>query len=120
MPATQSLRAIDILINTAEKLGEMIDVYLSQKELDRQRPFLNLTTMVMYLLVTTVRAIDTAMKNDSMGAGGRKGRKSGADSTPHQLWEERRYQVQSTVFHLMERPLEKLWNMPIAEESFVT
>lgn len=113
-------RAIDTLINTAEKLGEMLNGYLSRTELNEQNKYLNITQMVMWSMVAAVKAIDAALTVDSGNDAGKKGKKSTIDATPLQLWEPKRYQVQSTIFHLMEKPLEKLWNLSIADESFVT
>lgn len=75
----------------------------------------------MWSMVALVKSIDAALAGDSgVDAGGKKGKKSTIDATPQQLWDPKRYQVQSCVFHLMEKPLEKLWNLSIADESFVT
>lgn len=113
-------RAIDTLINTAEKLGEMLNVYLSRTELNEQNKYLNITQMVMWSMIAAVKSIDAALTVDSGNDAGKKGKKSTIDATPLQLWEPKRYQLQSTIFHLMEKPLEKLWNLSIADESFVT
>lgn len=116
-------RAVEILINTAEKMGEMLNTYLGRNELNEQNKYLNITKMVTYLLLKTVHAIDEELYADGgtvTAATGKKGKKSTIDATPQQLWEPKRYQVQSSIFHLMEKPLEKLWNLSIADESFVT
>lgn len=121
LPPAQLFRAVEILINTADKLGEMLNIYLSRSELNEQNKYLNITKMVMWSLVAAVKAIDAAFTVDGgADAGGKKGKKSTIDATPQQLWDPKRYQVQSTIFHLMEKPLEKLWNLSIADESFVT
>lgn len=119
LPPAQLFRAVEILINTADKLGEMLNSYLARTELNEQNKYLNITKMVMWSLVAAVKAIDAALNVDG-GADGKKGKKSTIDATPLQLWEPKRYQVQSAIFHLMEKPLEKLWNLSIADESFVT
>lgn len=121
IPPAQLFRAVEMLINTAEKLGEMLNVYLLKSELNEQNKYLNITKMVMWSLVAAVRAIDAAFTGDGgADTGGKKGKKSTIDATPQQLWDPKRYQVQSTIFHLMEKSLEKLWNLSIADESFVT
>lgn len=121
LPSAQLFRAVDILINTAEKMGEMLNAYLSRSELNEQNMYLNITKMVIWSLVATVKAIDGALTAESgIDAGGKRGKKSTVDASPQQLWDPKRYQVQSTIFHLMEKPLEKLWNLSIADESFVT
>lgn len=116
----QLIRAIDILYNTGEKYGQMIGDYLKKTELNEPTSYLNLTKMVMYLLVSTVRAIDVAAKNDTNETGAKKGKKTSvADAIPKPNWDGKRYQVLVQIFNIMQMPLEKLWNMLIVEEEFI-
>lgn len=117
------VRAIDILYRTTENLGQMLDAYLKQETLDRQNDFLNLTKMVMYLLVSTVKAIDIFVKNNftqANVASGRKNKKSNDDQLPHYAsYENKRHEVLVQVCNIMSIPIEKLWNMSMIDEDFV-
>lgn len=117
------VRAIDILYRTTENLGQMLDAYLKQDTLDRQNDFLNLTKMVMYLMVSTVKEIDTVVKNymaQSNATAGRKNKKNADDQLPHYAtYEIKRHEVLVQVCNIMQLPIEKLWNMSIVEEDFV-
>lgn len=116
-------RAVDLLYRTTEILGQMLDVYLKQETLDRQNDFLNLTKMVIYLLVSTVKAVDVFVKNNqtqSNTATGRKNKKNTDDSLPHFIsYDAKRYEVLIQVCNIMQLPIEKLWNMSIVDEDFV-
>lgn len=114
------MRAVDILYSTTTKFGTQLDNYLKQKELNRQSSFLNLTKMILYLLTSTVRAIDIVVKNEANdGPGNKKSNKKQSDRTNIYDWNEKRYQVLRQIFNVMYLPLEKLWNESIAEEEFV-
>lgn len=117
------VRAVDSLYRTTEDLGRMLDAYLKQETLDRQNDFLNLTKMAMYLLVSTVRAVDVFVKNNLAqlnAAPGRKKQKSTDDQLPHfASYENKRYDVLIQVCNIMQLPIEKLWNMSIVDEDFV-
>lgn len=117
------VRAIEILYRTTENLGQMLDAYLKQDTLDRQNDFLNLTKMVMYLMVSTVKEIDTVVKNymaQSNASAGRKNKKNTDDQLPQYAnYEAKRLEVLIQVCNIMQLPIEKLWNMSIVEEDFV-
>lgn len=120
----QSLvRAVDLLYRTTENLGQMLDAYLKQEPLNRQNDFLNLIKMTMYLLVSTIKAVDVFVKNNqaqSQPATGRKNKKNTDDSLPHFInYEKQRYEVLIQVCNIMQLPIEKLWNMSIVDEDFV-
>lgn len=122
MQMPQLLRAIDLLYRTTEKLGKMLDSYLNQQSLDRQSEYLNLTKMVMYLLVSTARAIDNSVKDasKSMANMARKNNKRNDDQAPNANWEPKRYDVLIQVYNFMQLPLEKLFPNAIIEEDFTT
>lgn len=114
------VRAVDLLYRTTENLGQMLDAYLKQETLDRQTDFLNLSKMVIYLLVTTVRAVDVFVSKNQPNAAGRKNKKNTDDSLPHFIsYEAKRYDVLVQVCNFMQLPIEKLWNMAIVDEDFV-
>lgn len=116
-----SVRAIDILYRTAENLGQLLDAYLTQNTFDRQNDFLNLIKMVMYLLVSSVRAVDTFMKKIIQeSSGGRKNKKNTNEQASYcASYEEKRYDVLIQVCNIMQLPIEKLWNMSTIDEDFV-
>lgn len=116
-----SVRAIDILYRTAENLGQLLDAYLMQNTFDRQNDFLNLIKMVMYLLVSSVRAVDTFMKKIIQESnGGRKNKKNTSEQASYcASYEEKRYDVLIQVCNIMQLPIEKLWNMSTIDEDFV-
>lgn len=116
------LRAVEILYRTTENLGQMLDSYLKQENLDRQSDFLNLIKMVMYLEVSTVRAVDVFVKNnlEQTNNTGRKNKKNTDEHLPHYIsYEAKRYEVLVQVINIMQLPIEKLWNMSIVDEDFV-
>lgn len=118
----QLIRAIDILYSTTQRFGQMVDAYLKQAELNQQSSYLNLTKMVLYLLVSTVRATDTFIRNETSDANMQKkpGKKPSAEQLGNNAdWDDKRYQVLVQLFNIMQMPLEKLWNLSIAEEEFV-
>lgn len=123
MQMQQLLRAMDQLYRTTEKLGQMLDTYLNRDNLDNQINYLNLIKMVIYLLVSTVRAIDVFVKNQAKSAipTGRKNKKATDEDGPHlAAWETKRFDVLIQLSNIMNLPIEKLWPNAIVEEDFVT
>lgn len=117
------LRAIEILYKTAENLGQLLDAYLKQVNLDRQHDFVNLLKMVMYLLVGTVRAVDAFVKettSQNVGTGRKKNKPTNDDQLPHfASYETKRYDVLVFLCNIMELPIEKAFENSTIEESFV-
>lgn len=119
------VRSIEILYKTTENLGQMLDNYLKQENLDRQHDFLNLLKMVIYLLVSNVRAADVFVKNNeaqavSAGAGRKKSKQSNNDQFPlFANYETKRFDVLIQLYNVMQLPIEKLFNLNIVEEDFV-
>lgn len=115
------MRAVDILYQTTDNLGQILDNYLKQDTLDRQNDFLNLIQMVIYLLVNTIRAMDNSMKDNikQSKAAGRKNKRKD-DSLPIvSSYNQKRYEVMLQMCNIMQLPIEKLWNMSIIEDDFV-
>lgn len=87
--------------------------------------YLNLIKMVMYLLVSTIRAVDLFVingKNNSTSAkGGRKNKKNSNDHSLSEFdrYEAKRYDVLIQICNIMQMPIDKLWQISIAEENFV-
>lgn len=119
---TNLIRAVDILYRTAETLGTMLDAYLKQDTLDRQNDFLNLTKMVMYLLITTIRAVDAFVMQNNLTPSktGRKNKKNTDDVLPHSIsYEGKRYDTLIQICNIMQLPIDKLWHLSIIEDDFV-
>lgn len=115
------MRALDMLCETADRSGRALDEYFKQKELDKQMPYLNLVKMLLYLMVSTVRAADAVIKEESNDAMGTKRAAKKQTERSHDLaYDDRRYDTLQAIFHMLELPLERLWTMAIAEEDFIT
>lgn len=118
------LRAIEILYKTADNLGQLLDGYLKQENLDRQHDFRNILKMVMYLLVGTVRAVDAFVKENAtsqnVGTGRKKNKQTNDDQLPHfATYEIKRYDVLVLLCNIMELPIEKTFENSTIEEAFV-
>ncbi|XP_031627006.1 condensin complex subunit 1-like [Contarinia nasturtii] len=121
------IRAVDILYNTMERLGQWLNDYFklpasSQESSDEQKDYLNLTKMVMYLLVSTLKVTDKCQKDQTTPpkSTGRKKKKNLDESQPYFItYEKKRYEVLIQICNIMQMPIEKLWNMLIVEENFV-
>lgn len=133
------MRATDLLFLTIDKLGKQLAAHLADKSkpaavtaetdsttsettpaFDREA-YLNLTKMLLYLSTGFVRAIDEVVAS-SGGGGPKTGKKaSGAGNMEMEAyaWDEKRYKIMLQVFNVFQLPLEKLWSLCIAEESFV-
>lgn len=122
LPIDTLIRAVDLLYRTTENLGTMLDTYLMKNKLDRQMDYLNLIKMLMYLLVSTIRAVDLFVKKNAMPA--KSGRKNKKNSDDHSLsefdrYEAKRFDVLIQICNIMQMPIDKLWQISIAEENFV-
>lgn len=116
------IRAVDILYRTTETLGQMLNVYFKQETLDRQNNFLNLTKMVIYLLVSTIKVVDIFVQNNTPQSktAGRKIKKTADDSLPHfASYAVKRYDVLTQVCNIMQMPIEKLWDRSIVADDFI-
>lgn len=133
------MRAADLLFLTIDKLGKQLAAHLADKSnaaaaavepdstsgdlpptFDREA-YLNLTKMLLYLSVGMVRAIDGVVMASGSGAAAKAGKKSAGAGmeTEAYAWDEKRYKMMLQVFNVFQLPLEKLWSLCIAEESFV-
>lgn len=118
------LRSVEILYKTTDNLGQMLDQYLKQENLDRQHDFLNLLKMVIYLLVSNVKAADNFVKNANAQTTAPARKKQSKNSVDDQFpqfaaYETKRYEVLIQLCNIMQLRLEKLFNMSIIEEDFV-
>lgn len=115
-------RSVHTLFRASEKMVQNLDAYFKQETMDRQKEFLNLIKMVMYLLVNAVRAVDGFVKQHSPQpiATGRKNKKNVDEQYSHfTSYENLRYLVLVQVHNVMQLPIETLWNMSIVDEDFI-
>lgn len=119
-PLVQLLRASDFLYKSVDQLGNSLINILQQSDIrpDIRNHTLNTTKMLIYILVQTVKAIDKVMKatNDAVM---KKGRKAAHPEHEVHDWETKRYEILLQMFNVLQLPIEKLWDPPIAEESFI-
>lgn len=115
------MRVIDNLCDTADKSKRVLDAYFQKGELDQQMMHLNLLKMLMYLMVSTVRAVDEVIKDETADAmGAKKSAKKQTERAHDLAYDDRRYDILKAIFQLLELSLERLWTVAIAEEDFVT
>lgn len=120
---TSLMRGFDLIYLTVDKLGRELSEFFKQATVDavERDSYLNLTKMLVYLSVGFVRAIDEvngAANTPDVGA--KKGsKKSGGPELDVHNWEDRRFKVLVQLFNFFSMPLDKLWSLCIAEETFV-
>lgn len=114
-------RALHILRNITERFGNILVDYLKQNTLDEQNSHLNLTKMLLYLLISTIRATDAVLKGDAQAPNQKKPtqKKQMERASAYGDYNEQRFKVLASILAFMEMPVERLWAMVIAEEDFV-
>lgn len=118
-PLLQLVRSSDLLYMSVDQLGNSLTQTLLQTDIssDVRNTTLNTTKMLIYILVQTVKAIDKVIKTNN-DAVLKKGRKANPELEAYD-WETKRYKILLQMFNVMQLPIEKLWDPPIVEESFV-
>ncbi|XP_050089414.1 condensin complex subunit 1 isoform X2 [Anopheles aquasalis] len=120
LSGTHLIRAYDLLYGAIDNLGNSLAEVLSQKDIDQadRLPCLNAVKMLAFLMNGTVKAIDAHINsnNDKMP---KKGKKQMNDNGEALGWDEKRYPCIVQMYNLLQLPLEKLWDPPVCEESFV-
>ncbi|XP_053684767.1 condensin complex subunit 1 isoform X2 [Sabethes cyaneus] len=120
------LRAYDLLYIAIDRLGTMLAELLNQADLSQQDRLasLNAIKMLIYLMGGTVKAID-AHVNALRESGGLQ-KKTGVNKkkeTEEQVevldWDNKRSRCVVQLYNLFQLPLEKLWDPPVCEETFV-
>lgn len=107
-------KAIEILVNDLENIFE------NGKELeeeDRLR-FLNINKMLTYLFSWLLCHIDDEISKDVNDKYIGK-RKKSAKSDIEEEWESDREKALEHIYRLLQLPLQKLWQPPIVEDSFI-
>uniref|UniRef100_A0A1A9WR39 Condensin complex subunit 1 n=1 Tax=Glossina brevipalpis TaxID=37001 RepID=A0A1A9WR39_9MUSC len=125
MTAVKNLmRAFDLLYQTVSRFSNYLATFFGFNELpspQQRTVHLNLTKMSLYLLVNAVHKIDgnIARLRKEQENKGRKGYKHLEILEEYFDWDVKRVKFLRQLFNIMQYPLEKLWNPPLAEESFV-
>ncbi|KAL1380388.1 hypothetical protein pipiens_014240 [Culex pipiens pipiens] len=126
LSGTTLLRAYDLLFIAIDRFGTKVSDELVQSELPQadRVPALNAVKMLMYLLGGLVKAIDAHVNaaKDSVGGLMKKGgggRKKDNEQVEVLDWDNKRNRCVVQLYNLFQLPLEKLWDPPVCEESFV-
>ncbi|XP_053963844.1 condensin complex subunit 1 [Anastrepha ludens] len=124
---TNLMRSFDLLYITVDKLGQRLAPVLAcsdtaQSLQDRQR-YLNLTKMLLFLQVNTVRRLDSvasqAQQQQQQQLQQKKRLKQTETLEQYPDWDSKRGRFLVQLYNILQFPLEKLWNPPVAEENFV-
>uniref|UniRef100_A0A182XK54 Condensin complex subunit 1 n=1 Tax=Anopheles quadriannulatus TaxID=34691 RepID=A0A182XK54_ANOQN len=122
LAGTHLLRAYDQLYGAIDKLGSTMADLLSRKEIDTtdRQSALNAVKMLAFLVNGLVKAIDAHVNAASEKLTTKKSKKQTANEQLEALdWDNKRYQCVVQLYNLLQLPLEKLWDPPVCEESFV-
>uniref|UniRef100_A0A182MHJ2 Condensin complex subunit 1 n=1 Tax=Anopheles culicifacies TaxID=139723 RepID=A0A182MHJ2_9DIPT len=122
LAGTQLLRAYDQLYDAFDKLGSKMADLLSRKELDAtdRQSALNALKMLAFLVNGMVKAIDAHINAANEKVTTKKNKKQLVNEQVEALdWDNKRYQCIVQLYNLMQLPLEKLWDPPVCEETFV-
>ncbi|XP_058058921.1 condensin complex subunit 1 [Anopheles bellator] len=120
LPGPQLVRAYDQLYEATDKLGNTLANLFSQKEIDQtdRLTCLNAVKMLAFLTNGMVKVIDAYVKTANEKVV-KKGKKQVSESAEALDWDDKRYQCVVQLYNLFQLPLEKLWDPPVCEESFV-
>ncbi|XP_055595244.1 condensin complex subunit 1-like isoform X2 [Uranotaenia lowii] len=120
------VRACDLLYITVDRLGTALADILSRSDLsqDDRLPALNAVKMLIYLMAGTVKAVDAHVKSakaESEGLFKGKGGSKRKDNEQIECldWDNKRYRCVVQLYNFFQLPLERLWDPPVCEESFV-
>uniref|UniRef100_A0A182SX51 Condensin complex subunit 1 N-terminal domain-containing protein n=1 Tax=Anopheles maculatus TaxID=74869 RepID=A0A182SX51_9DIPT len=122
LAGTHLLRAYDQLYGAIDKLGSTMADLLSRKEMDTtdRESSLNALKMLAFLVNGMVKVIDSHVNTASEKMTTKKNKKQSVNEQVEALdWDNKRYQCIVQLYNLMQLPLEKLWEPPVCEESFV-
>uniref|UniRef100_A0A182JZF4 Condensin complex subunit 1 n=1 Tax=Anopheles christyi TaxID=43041 RepID=A0A182JZF4_9DIPT len=122
LSGTHLLRAYDQLYGAIDKLGNTMADLLSRKEMDttERQSALNAVKMFMFLVNGLVKSIDAHVNAATEKLPTKRGKKQTTNEQLEALdWDSKRYQCIIQLYNLMQLPLEKLWDPPVCEESFI-
>lgn len=117
--ATNLLRSFDLLYLIVDKLGNLLVPFLQKNDIssEERSTYLNGTRMIMFCMCQSIKAIDAVFGFDdnSKKVGGKK---SNVELEAHD-WESKKNRSFIQIFNFIDLPLEKLWDPPVPDESFV-
>ncbi|XP_065073141.1 condensin complex subunit 1 isoform X2 [Ochlerotatus camptorhynchus] len=124
LSGTSLLRAFDLLYIAVDRLGKKLADDLGTADLPREErlPALNAVKMLIYLMGGLVKVVDAHVSTAREGMGLFK--KGGAKKKDNEEletldWDRKRYRCVVQLYNLFQLPLERLWDPPVCEESFV-
>lgn len=119
-------RGVDLLYLSIDKEARELLEFFQRTSVDaiEREVHLNLTKMLIYLMVGMVRAIDRMLaETGTPDVGGKRAAKRGVSGDSANLdllkWDEQRFKSLVQLMNFCQMPLEKLWSLCMAEESFV-
>lgn len=114
------IRAIDLVFNTIDKLGQSLATFLQTNEEAERNSYLNLVKMVLFLKVGLIKTIDDKLANAEGTIGVKKSNKKVAvGNESYYEWDDKRYRSMTQIFNVIQLPIEVLWHTSIPEENFV-
>ncbi|XP_039955400.1 condensin complex subunit 1 [Bactrocera tryoni] len=123
---TNLMRAFDLLYITVDKLGQRLAPILSSSDtahsLEDRQKYLNLSKMSLFLQVNVVRRIDSVcaqVQQQQQQSQQKKRSKQTETLEQYPDWDSKRGRFLIQLFNILQFPLEKLWDPPVAEENFV-
>ncbi|XP_021694016.1 condensin complex subunit 1 isoform X2 [Aedes aegypti] len=126
LSGTNLLRAYDLLFIAVDRLGKKLAEVLGKSDLPREErlPALNAVKMLTYLMGGLVKVIDAHVNAAKEGSGllkkgGAKKNKDKDEELEALDWDSKRNRCVVQLYNLFQLPLEKLWDPPVCEESFV-
>ncbi|CAD0201294.1 unnamed protein product [Chrysodeixis includens] len=117
-------KGFDHIVRATKSLCNHLEQILQEKEIDSEVRVknLNILKMIMYLFTQIMKTKDTklAADNSTKLTLGKKGKKA-VDDEEFCGWTEADKQAALVTLHLvLQQPLSKLWDPPLAEDNFVS
>lgn len=118
--ATNLLRSFDLLFLIVDKLGNLLVPFLQKNDTsgEERSTYLNGTRMIMFCMCQSIKSIDAVFGFDETGAKKVGGKKSNVELEAHD-WESKKGRSFIQIFNFIQLPLEKLWDPPVPDESFI-
>lgn len=113
------IRAVDLLFNTIDKLGQLLTAFLQKNEEAERNSYLNLVKMVLWIQINLIKAVDESPKDTNNPVVGKKGNKRSSGNEMNFDWDDKRYRSITQIYNIIQLPIENLWHTSIPEENFV-
>lgn len=113
------LRSFDLLFLIVDKLGNLLVPFLQKNDIssEERSTYLNGTRMILFCMCQSIKSIDAVFGFDD-NAKKVGGKKSNVEFEAHD-WETKKSKSFIQIFNFIDLPLEKLWDPPVPDESFV-